>query len=183
MIYDQKGSTCTGFALAGAMNNVLGIEIPESEIYAYYAKYDDDRPGIRITTLLKNLKDKETFGGHHVKDFDTLFNQRNGMNNYKNGICERTKHELEKMDRSILVGFKLSKSPLIALTKDNEYICPKRPGGLHMMFIKDVWKDKYGLVGFIIQNSWGKDFGNNGTFKISKENFYKNVQMVVSIKL
>lgn len=183
MIYDQKGSTCTGFALAGAMGNTLGIKIPEEEVYAYYKKYDDDRPGIRITSMVKNLLTKETFSGHHIKDFEIIYNAKDGTRNYKNGISQRTKYEFTK-GWAVLVGFKLGKHPQIELDYNNIYRSPVRQIGAHLMFVKSIWFDKYGEhLGFVIQNSWGEDFGDKGTFRITKDDFYKDIQMVVSIKL
>jgi len=184
VVYSQHTSTCTGFALAGAMSQILGIEIPEEEVYAYYKKYDDDRPGIRITALLRTLKQKETFGGFHVRDYETIYNFRSGPHRNKTGLSERTKYEHRKMKTGVLVGFQLGKNPYINLNSRDEYQTPKGDGGPHMMFVKSVWFDKYGaFLGFIIQNSWGEDFGDKGTFKIEKEKFFSDVKMVISFTI
>lgn len=179
-----KSPDCTGFAIGGAIANAANVKVTEKEILAYYAKYEDKkRPGMRASKILRDLKDKESFGGVHVKDFEIIYSSRRGPQNDKRDIINRVRYELKRPNTCVLVGFLVGEKPRIKLI-NNVYVSPDVQKEPHLMFIKGLYFNKYkDFEGFVIQNSWGSRFGNKGTFKITKEDFEKDIQGVTSFTI
>lgn len=202
--YDQEGGTCSGFTVLGAAHHLLGIEMPEQEVYELYttAKLKQDGMSVRDLCRAIHLNPLESEDGKHsltVKDSRKVYNGR-----AKSDLAQaKLRYELMNAARfphiAIVFGLKFfgekpEKKPM--KLDDNGFLLPNdypTHYGLHAQYlIKNLetrsylWESEEGLY-VRVMNSWGSDFGGKGEFPpgaygIYLKDFYRVVDDVIKIE-
>lgn len=187
-VYTQEGNSCTGHAVATTINTVLGaggdpVKVSPYMLYRMARRYDefggDEDEGSSLRGALKGwfyhgvlpASDWPTLGGDLDLDGDPALVEKAllrplgafyRVNAYRLDDMQSAVSELNGIVASALVhtGW-VEPTRMIGDDGSTMYVIERSPGagqlGGHAFAIVG-----YNNVGFLIQNSWGKDWGSGG---------------------
>lgn len=152
-VYNQKGGTCVAFACANILERKTHIAPREKTIYAFYEKYTDGK-GVTVRKLLDGWK-TDGFGGVKIADYKLVWAAKG----------DKVRPSKARLYMSLKKGLYLA---VVNVNKgieldSNNFIIPKPAKRKHGVVLNGscIHAAKFSLE---LENSWGKDFGDSGTF-------------------
>lgn len=184
MLYQQKGGTCAGFAVANAIEAVTGVIVQDEDIYNFYKKYDLDRyEGMNFKDILAILED-ESLAGVKVQEYKELYHV------YKKRMFKNWRSEvrlaLQQPDTAVLLGLRTRSGLGSTLPLDSNYFLKPRKTkikGFHAVLLEGLlFGERRKNLGFIVENSWGDKWGDEGYFYMDWDTIDTEAHEIVAVK-
>lgn len=185
--YNQKGGTCSGFAVTGAAQHLIGAHVPEQEVYDIYKTKELQDKGLSVQEFCDALQDDPLVSedGEHaltVKSCERIFN---GLANTAMARRKATV-ALENMGKfphiAFVFGLRFLGNPGDPAMELDEQGFLKVPDAtthfeLHAQYLVKNLEDRTFLWRYSqggrfdaarpflwVKNSWGRKFGGKGVF-------------------
>ena len=188
-IYNQgKFGACVAMAVCNAAEQQLGIVVPDNDIYDYFKKhFNEDVDGVRLPRLLQRMK-VEPLGRVKVKSYECLYNSRWRDSLKKRLFMSKVRQSILKKDDSLVIVVKMRErkkgDQKIPLNKEG-FLVPRKTkvAGYHAMLLARLAKSHMFSLRqfFIVEGSWGKDWGKSGCFYMTAEHIHSEAQSIYSV--
>lgn len=187
IIRDQKGGTCTLFSIANAIEQTLGVFIPDEDIYKFYEQYDDEmREGMSTRDVLEILK-YQPLRGVIVKNYSTIYHvyQKATKDEYLAKLRDamvRTKQGI-----AVLVAFRIRAGEGAGIPLNEKFeLVPRSDEAIkdfHAVLGHDFYfGENRKNLGIRIENSHGEDFGAHGFFNMTWDVMETEIHEILAVK-
>lgn len=181
MIYNQgERGWCSGYGIANGMEQTTGKCPSYENIEAFFRKWDTDgREGMRTDEMMEILKEEDTLAGYKVDFYEEVYHT------YKPKTDKEAMHKirtaLSKPYKAVIISLRIRGS----LELDDKNVMIKKEGkysGFHALLMDSWWLGKNRKnLGFKLENSWGEEWGEEGSFYLRLRDFWTEVHDVIVV--